>query len=554
MKAKVQVFDQDASSNDGYVYTTETRLSSRLATQKLEDLILEAVEMESKRVVDIGCGDGHFTRRFFDRGRPASIAGLDPAPSAIGVAESKIGERVGMSFIVGDGHALPWPDDNFDLAIIQGVLHHDDEPQRTISEAFRVAREVVILEPNGNNIGLKVIEKASRYHREHFERSYSPVRLLRWIKRGGGSVTRVKFGGFVPMFCPDWFARTSKRLEPLVEKTPLGNTLACAVIVVSAQRYSKPGRARPRPAGIIRESLALKARSCPLCGSEADSKVFAPEKLDPAKLGRLAFSSRKLPEYMHYRLMACPVCDVVYADPAPSNDLLGSAYEQAGYDSSEEAAFAARTYGQLLHGIIEHLPSKRRGLDIGAGDGAFLETLLDAGFSEVIGVEPSTAPILAAADRVRPFIRQGMFSAKDFTPGCFDLITCFQTLEHVTDPAALSQEVNSLLAPEGAAMFVCHDRRALSARALGRKSPIFDIEHLQLFSPHSVRYLLEHTGYVRVEVTPIFNRYPLRYWTKLFPLPAAVKKPLLGALGSTRLGSVPVSLPAGNLVAVGYKG
>ena len=103
-------------------------------------------------------------------------------------------------------------------------------------------------------------------------------------------------------------------------------------------------------------------------------------------------------------------------------------------------------------------------------------------------------------------------------------------------------------------MFVCHDRRALSARALGRKSPIFDIEHLQLFSPRSLRYLLEHTGYVRVEVKPIFNRYPLRYWTKLFPLPAPIKKPLLGAFGSTRLGSVPVSLPAGNLVAVGYKG
>jgi SAM-dependent methyltransferase len=302
------------------------------------------------------------------------------------------------------------------------------------------------------------------------------------------------------------------------------------------------------------EGLALYPRSCPLCGSDDDSNLYAQEHLDPAKLGPLAFASRKLPEYMHYRLIECPVCDVVYANPAPSDDLLSSAYEEAGYDSPEEAAFAARTYGQLLGGIIEQLPSKRRGLDIGAGDGAFLATMLDAGFSEVTGVEPSTAPIRAASDRVRPFIRQGMFSAKDFTPGYFDLITCFQALEHVTDPARLSQEVHSLLAPGGAAMFVCHNRRALSARALGRRSPIFDVEHLQLFSPRSLRYLLEHTGYVKVEVKPIFNRYPLRYWAKLFPLPAAAKKPLLRVLGSTKLGTVPFSLPAGNLVAVGYRG
>jgi SAM-dependent methyltransferase len=238
MKAKVQVFDKDAASHDGYVYTTDPRLSSRLATKKLEDLVLGAVQFDARRVVDIGCGDGHFTRRFWDRGRPASIVGMDPAPSAIGVAEAKIGGREGMSFTVGDGHSLPWPDDSFDLAVIQGVLHHDDSPQQTIGEAFRVAREVVILEPNGNNLGLKIIEKTSRYHREHFERSYPPLRLLRWIRQQGGTITSVKFGGFVPMFCPDWYAKASKGLEPMVEKAPLVNLLASAVIVVVAQRSS----------------------------------------------------------------------------------------------------------------------------------------------------------------------------------------------------------------------------------------------------------------------------------------------------------------------------
>ena len=46
-------------------------------------------------------------------------------------------------------------------------------------------------------------------------------------------------------------------------------------------------------------------------------------------------------------------------------------------------------------------------------------------------------------------------------------------------------------------MIVCHDRRAPLNRALGARSPIMDIEHLQLFSQASARALLERTGFAR---------------------------------------------------------
>ncbi len=238
MNAKVEVFDRDAAANAGYVYTTDQRLSSRLATKNLEDLILQSVSFKGKRVLDIGCGDGHFTRRFRDADGPASMVGVDPAPHAIAVASARNDAIPEIRFLVGDGHKLPWRDDAFDMAVIQGVLHHDDQPWETISEAFRLAPEVVILEPNGNNLGLKVIEKASRYHREHHERSYPTLRLLKWVRQGGGTITSVKFGGFVPMFCPDSIARMTKRIEPVLEQTPIARVLACAVVVVVARRYA----------------------------------------------------------------------------------------------------------------------------------------------------------------------------------------------------------------------------------------------------------------------------------------------------------------------------
>ncbi|HYO00074.1 MAG TPA: class I SAM-dependent methyltransferase, partial [Actinomycetota bacterium] len=173
MKAKVQVFDTDAATNAGYVYTTDQRLSSRLATKNLEDLILKSVSFEGKKVLDIGCGDGHFTRKFWERGKPLSMVGVDPAPSAVAVAASKNDDVPQMNFVVGDGHQLPWRANSGDRAMIQGVLPHDDQPWETIAEAFRLAPEVVILEPNGNNLGLKVIEKVSRYHREQSDAWYA---------------------------------------------------------------------------------------------------------------------------------------------------------------------------------------------------------------------------------------------------------------------------------------------------------------------------------------------------------------------------------------------
>src|SRR5208337_126483 len=120
------------------------------------------------------------------------------------------------------------------------------------------------------------------------------------------------------------------------------------------------------------------------------------------KLGNFAFASRKTPEYMHYRLVECPACDLLYAAPLPTLRTLAQAYHHAAFDSSQEAHFAARTYAQGLGKFANFLPEKRGALDIGTGDGAFLEELLSKGFKEVKGVEPSQAPIQASLPKVKP--------------------------------------------------------------------------------------------------------------------------------------------------------
>jgi SAM-dependent methyltransferase len=297
----------------------------------------------------------------------------------------------------------------------------------------------------------------------------------------------------------------------------------------------------------------MVSRPCPVCGSDSQYTVFEEASFDPSRWDRYAFSSRKTPEYMHYRLLECGRCDVLYANPLPTRESLDAAYREAAFDSSVEARHASDAYAGLLPSILSNISRREAALDIGTGDGAFLEHLLRFGFERVVGVEPSRAPVEVARPTVRGLIRQSPFHPADFEKGSFSLVTCFQTLEHVYEPLALCRGAFDLLHPGGAVLLVCHDRRALSARVLGTRSPIFDIEHLQLFSRESLGYALREAGYESVTTLPVVNRYPLSYWLRLLPLPLRAKAVALGALQKSGLGKVPLRLAAGNFAAIGYK-
>lgn len=297
--------------------------------------------------------------------------------------------------------------------------------------------------------------------------------------------------------------------------------------------------------------MTPQTRNCPVCQSSKHTTPFADRQIDESKLNHFSFASRKLPEYMHHQLQLCQSCDLLFA--IPDNNLnLHAAYQTAAYDSTTEAAFAASTYGSILLPTLHSLPHKSRLLDIGAGDGAFLREMLDAGFDELVGLEPSAAPIQAAHPSIRNCLRMDVFREDLFEPESCSLITCFQTIEHVPDPLSLCREAAKLLKPGGTLAIIAHNRNGLLNRLLGRKSPIFDVEHLQLFSPTALNLLLENAGLQNISIRPFRNTYPITYWTRLFPFPAPLKPSLLRFVKST-IGSVPLSLPVGNLLCTATK-
>ncbi len=293
-------------------------------------------------------------------------------------------------------------------------------------------------------------------------------------------------------------------------------------------------------------------RACPVCHSRGHVP-FADERIDPDRVGALTYASRKPPEFMCLRLVRCTTCDLVYAPVPPAEDFLHTAYSQADFDSGPEANAAARTYAKALAPHVQALAGRNAAVDVGAGSGPLLPWFQKHGFSPVIGIEPSKAAIDAASPELRPLLREGMFSASMLEHETTSLICSFMTLEHLPDPGEFVATAYSLLEPGGALAVVVHDWRAPLNRLLGLRSPIIDVEHLQLFSPRALHELLLRAGFERIELKPIRNAYPLRYWLRLTPLPAAFKRIVLRLLERVKLADRNFALNVGNMLAVGIK-
>ena len=295
-------------------------------------------------------------------------------------------------------------------------------------------------------------------------------------------------------------------------------------------------------------------RPCPVCNtSTEEATLFLPESIDQSLLSSYSYASRKEPEYMCHQLVCCPTCQLIYASNPPEQAELAQAYHLAEYDSTEEANDAALSYISAIQPILTKLKTKTSVLEIGAGTGVFLELLQKEGFTELVGVEPSTAAIDAAPIYRREWLRMGIFEEDAFKPASFDLICCFMTLEHVRNPMETALSAWRLLKPGGIFVTVTHDHASLVNRLLGKKSPIIDIEHMQLFSKPSIYELFNRTGYIQITTAPFVNRYTLDYWLRLAPLPKSLKRSLKWLSMHTCMGRLKLGINVGNTITAGLR-
>ena len=129
-------------------------------------------------------------------------------------------------------------------------------------------------------------------------------------------------------------------------------------------------------------------------------------------------------------------------------------------------------------------------------------------------------------------------------------MTLFQVLDHIPEPVDFLRECLRILRPGGAIMALNHNVTAWSARILGERSPIIDVEHTYLYSPQTMRRIFGQVGFDVVSVGPVRNTYSTSYLLHLMPLPRALKQSLVPRARQTRLGRSQVTVPLGNLCLI----
>jgi SAM-dependent methyltransferase len=89
------------------------------------------------RWIDVGCGNGAFTRSLIQHCAPAEVHGIDPSEAQIAFARERPGTRH-VSFQTGDALALPFKADRFDAAVMALVLFFVPDPAKGVAEMTRV--------------------------------------------------------------------------------------------------------------------------------------------------------------------------------------------------------------------------------------------------------------------------------------------------------------------------------------------------------------------------------------------------------------------------------
>lgn len=236
IKKNVSQFDQDVVNNQGFVYTTNLKYSSIVSNQRISDEVKKIIGADSHTIFDAGCGDGAYTIEIKNNFPGSKVVAADPSSEGIKIAAARHPEIDFFVMDLEDEKAFARFTEKLDVTVIRGVLHHMNNPEKGIHNISKVTRKLIIVEPNGNNPLLKIIEKTSKYHIDHEEQSFSSSTLKKWCADNGFRNIEITYIGLVPFFFPTVLAKIIHFFQPLVEKIPFINKYCCAQIVLTSNQ------------------------------------------------------------------------------------------------------------------------------------------------------------------------------------------------------------------------------------------------------------------------------------------------------------------------------
>lgn len=233
--------------------------------------------------------------------------------------------------------------------------------------------------------------------------------------------------------------------------------------------------------------------ACPICGSSEFDKLL--ECTDHVVSGE------------HFQLVRCK-CGLVLTNPRPDDSDLGRYYESSKYMPHQSAGHSlmaslyrmARSY--TLNWKCRQADAYRkvgRLLDFGCGTGEFISTMLNDHW-KVDGVEKNEE----ARTQAEAMTGQRVTSSMPRGEACYDLITLWHVLEHLTEPAEMLDQFRSSLVSGGTLFLALPNHQSFDARHYGSTWAGYDVpRHLWHFTPGTVVKLLNAHGFKLVKTVPM---------------------------------------------------
>jgi 2-polyprenyl-3-methyl-5-hydroxy-6-metoxy-1,4-benzoquinol methylase len=216
-----------------------------------------------------------------------------------------------------------------------------------------------------------------------------------------------------------------------------------------------------------------------------------------------------------YQYVQCRECDFVYVTPYFSYDLWREYFKRFEKDTEEinRAVIDSRFEPSYLNedrqrfsfylDLLKKYKTHGAVLDIGCLTGSFLKFARERGYAP-FGIEYRKYAIESAKKRFDLNIRQGFFEEQ--APSMiadtqrFDIITLWETLEHMLYPDAVIKHTHQLLRPDGVIAITVPNYDNLQVRILRERcfhclGGPGNAGHINMFTPTTLTSMLERNDF-----------------------------------------------------------
>jgi SAM-dependent methyltransferase len=194
---------------------------------------------KDSRILELGCGDGTFSKNVLAR-HFLHIDAYDISRAAIERAESS-DRPDNVSFFAQDAISMEFGGENaWDGVFMMGFLHHVKAfAPEIIRRVSGVAPVAIVMEPNGDNFIRKSVELLPSYRRAG-EDSFTLRELRSIFGRAGYELAHIRRRILVPPFIPDVAFPIFKIIEKIAESNSLLSNF-CASNIMGFRRTPSGG-------------------------------------------------------------------------------------------------------------------------------------------------------------------------------------------------------------------------------------------------------------------------------------------------------------------------